>query len=127
MWNGSSNPSIPTYKTEFEVCPSGICRPNDGSSSRVVYNGFYDYLPAENTLPGDCQNYKDEVEYSEFRVSLLNVPFAGNASSSADYKTVFDNVISANTGPGTYPYGTNGIARKQLKGTTFTFYSDGFF
>lgn len=127
MWNGSSNPSIPAYGTAFEVCPPGYRRPSDGSSSNIVYNGYYNYLPAENTSPADCQNYKDEVEYSELRVSLLNVPFAGNASSSADYKTVFDNVVSANAGPGTYPYGTGGIARKQLKGTTFTFYSDGFF
>ena len=82
-------------RDRFEVCPPGYRRPSDGSSSRIIYNGFYDYLPAENTLPGDCQNYKDEVEYSEFRVSLLNVPFAGNAASSADYKTVFDNVVSA--------------------------------
>lgn len=31
--------------------------------------------------------------------------------------------------PGTYPYGANKdmLARKQLKGTTYTFYSDGFF
>lgn len=36
---------------------------------------------------------------------------------------------TGNTGPGTYPYGANKdmLARKQLKGTTYTFYSDGFF
>lgn len=125
MWDGAEG--IPAYKNQFEICPSGYRRPNDGHTSQIAYNGYYDYLPTLNSSGSDFTNYKNEIEYSELRVSLFNVPFAGNAASSADYKTVFDGTISTNTGPGTYPYGTGGVARKQLKGTTFTFYSDGFF
>lgn len=122
MWDGASG--IPVYKNTFEICPTGYRRPTDGYTNQVSYNGYYDYLPATNT-PGI--NHLTDVEYSEFRVSLFNVPFAGNAASSADYITVYDNVVGTKTGPGTYPYGTSGAARKQLKNTTFTFYSDGFF
>ncbi|MFO3728589.1 hypothetical protein [Butyricimonas muris] len=122
MWAGASG--IPAYKNTFEICPTGYRRPTDGYTNKVSYNGYYDYLPATNT---PAMNHLEDVEQSELRVSLFNVPFAGNAASSADYITVFDNVVGTNTGPGTYPYGTSGIARKQLKNTTFTFYSDGFF
>lgn len=87
-------------------------------------------MPDEGTT-GTATNYKDQIEYSELRVSLFNVPFAGNAASSADYATAFTTPFggTGNTGPGTYPYGANKdmLARKQLKGTTYTFYSDGFF
>ena len=97
---------------------------------KISYNGYYDYLPDEGTT-GTATNYKDQIEYSELRVSLFNVPFAGNAASSADYATAFTTPFggTGNTGPGTYPYGANKdmLARKQLKGTTYTFYSDGFF
>lgn len=125
MWDGDSGAGIPAYKTDFEVCPPGYRRPTDGYTDKRAYNGYYDYLPVEGSSATDFTNYKDEIENSEIRISLFDVPFAGNAASSADYKTVFTG--SGNTGPGTYPYGTNGVARKQLKGTTFTFYSDGFF
>lgn len=122
LWDGDG--STTAYKTEFEVCPPGYRRPNDGHTDKISYNGYYDYLPDENS---GMDNHKEDIELSELRVSLFNVPFAGNAASSADYQTVFDNVIGTRTGPGTYPYGTAGAARKQLKNTTFTFYSDGFF
>ncbi|WP_018335998.1 hypothetical protein [Butyricimonas synergistica] len=122
MWDGATG--IAVYKNTFEICPTGYRRPTDGYTNQISYNGYYDYLPAAST-PGI--NHLTDVEYSEFRVSLFNVPFAGNAASSADYKTVYDNVVGTKTGPGTYPYGTSGIARKQLRNTTFTFYSDGFF
>ena len=122
MWDGASGISV--YKNTFEICPTGYRRPKDGYTNKESYNGYYDYLPATST---PAINHLEDVEYSELRVSLLNVPFAGNAASSADYKTVYNNVVTSNTGPGTYPYGTKGIARKQMKNTTFTFYSDGFF
>lgn len=122
LWDGDG--TIAAYKTDFEVCPPGYRRPNDGHTDKVSHNGFYDYLPEAGAT---MDNHKEDVELSELRVSLFNVPFAGNAASSADYNTVFDNVTGARTGPGTYPYGSNGAARKQLRNTTFTFYSDGFF
>lgn len=122
LWDGDG--SVSAYKTDFEVCPPGYRRPNDGHTDKISHNGYYDYLPAEGS---GMDNHKDDIELSELRVSLFNVPFAGNAASSADYKTVFNNVVGTRTGPGTYPYGTSGVARKQLRNTTFTFYSDGFF
>lgn len=129
MWDGSTTANIPVYKNTFEVCPPGYRRPTDGFTDEVSYNGYYDYLPDEG-VAGPV-NYKNQVEYSELRVSLFNVPFAGNAASSADYKTAFTTPFGGpgNTGPGTYPYGITKdmLARKQLKGTTYTFYSDGFF
>lgn len=130
MWDGDTSASIPVYKAEFEVCPPGYRRPTDGFTDKISYNGYYDYLPDEGST-GTAINYKDQIEYSELRVSLFNVPFAGNAASSADYQTTFTTPFggTGNTGPGTYPYGIdrNMRARKQLKGTTYTFYSDGFF
>ena len=124
MWDGDG--STTAYKTDFEVCPPGYRRPNDGYTDKISYNGYYDTLPEPNKIY-DMNDYKSNIELAELRVSLFNVPFAGNAASSADYTTVFDGSVSNNTGPGTYPYGTSGSARKQLKNTTFTFYSDGFF
>lgn len=130
MWDGDTNADIPVYKSQFEVCPPGYRRPTDGFTDQISYNGYYDYLPDEGST-STATNYKDQVEYSELRVSLFNVPFAGNAASSADYLTTFTTPFggTGNTGPGTYPYGIdkNMRARKQLKGTTYTFYSDGFF
>ena len=130
MWDGDVSANIPAYKEQFEVCPPGYRRPTDGYTDKISYNGYYDYLPDEGTT-GTATNYKDQIEYSELRVSLFNVPFAGNAASSADYATAFTTPFggTGNTGPGTYPYGANKdmLARKQLKGTTYTFYSDGFF
>lgn len=130
MWDGDTSANIPAYKETFEVCPPGYRRPTDGFTDKVSYNGYYDYLPAEGTT-GTATNYKDQIEYSELRVSLFNVPFAGNAASSADYLTAFTSPFggTGNTGSGTYPYGIdkNMRARKQLKGTTYTFYSDGYF
>ena len=130
MWDGDVSANIPAYKEQFEVCPPGYRRPTDGYTDKISYNGNYDYLPDEGTT-GTATNYKDQIEYSELRVSLFNVPFAGNAASSADYATAFTTPFggTGNTGPGTYPYGANKdmLARKQLKGTTYTFYSDGFF
>lgn len=130
MWDGDTNANIPVYKTQFEVCPPGYRRPTDGFTDKISYNGYYDYLPDEGDT-GTATNYKDQIEYSELRVSLFNVPFAGNAASSADYNTAFTSPFGGTdgTGPGTYPYGiTKDMrARKQLKGTTYTFYSDGFF
>lgn len=130
MWDGDTNADIPAYKEKFEVCPPGYRRPTDGYTDKISYNGYYDYLPDEGAT-GTATNYKDQIEYSELRVSLFNVPFAGNAASSADYLTAFTSPFggTGNTGPGTYPFGTDSkmLARKQLKGTTYTFYSDGFF
>ncbi len=123
LWDGDAAKDIPAYKDEFEVCPPGYRRPTDGFTDKEAYNGYYDHLPV---TPTPLINHKDEIKDSEIRVSLFNVPFAGNANSSADYLTVFDNIVSSNAGPGTYPWG-DGEARKQLKGTYFTFYSDGFF
>lgn len=122
LWDGDG--TIAAYKTDFEVCPPGYRRPNDGHTDKASYNGYYDYLPP---VVNSMDHHKDDIELSELRVSLFNVPFTGNAASSADYNTVFDNVVGTRTGPGTYPYGSNGVARKQLRNTTFTFYSDGFF
>lgn len=88
MWDGDVSANIPAYKEQFEVCPPGYRRPTDGYTDKISYNGYYDYLPDEGTT-GTATNYKDQIEYSELRVSLFNVPFAGNAASSADYATGF--------------------------------------
>ena len=101
MWDGATG--IPVYKNQFEVCPPGYRRPTDGYTNKISTNGYYPYLPIAGSSATDFENQKVDIKYSEFRTSLFLVPFAGNASSNADYKTTYDNVVSTNTGPGTYP------------------------
>ena len=125
MWDGATGISV--YKNQFEVCPPGYRRPTDGYTNKISTNGYYPYLPDVGSSATDFEDHKADIKYSELRTSLFLVPFAGNASSNADYKTTYNTVVTTNTGPGTYPYGKNGVARKQLKNTSFTFYSDGFF
>ncbi|MFR2070216.1 MAG: hypothetical protein ACLS4S_08590 [Bacteroides nordii] len=125
MWDGVTG--ISAYKNQFEVCPPGYRRPTDGYTNKITTNGYYPYLPAVGSSDTDFEDHKADIKYSELRTSLFLVPFAGNASSNADYITTYNNVVATNTGPGTYPYGKSGVARKQLKNTSFTFYSDGFF
>lgn len=115
--------NIDPYKKSFEVCPDGYRRPTDGVTDTITHNGYY-IFPGKKT-----KNCNNEIKDSELRTSLFRVPFSGNASSNADYATIFG------TDQGTYPYVTPTPAntqdkinpRKRLRGTYLSLYADGFF
>lgn len=124
-YHGLNFENVAVYKTTFEVCPKGYRRPTDGASDRVVFNGPYIYPGQETAV-----DYSNEIANSELRVSLFNMPFAGNASSNSDYNTIWGGKLNSNnSGNGTYPIAGDDAKnpRKRLKGTKLAFYADGFF
>ncbi|NDV82842.1 hypothetical protein D0T87_12745 [Bacteroides sp. 51] len=128
LWDGGdlvyeSNPNVnkpglAKYSDEFEVCPTGYRRPTDGPTDGVAFNGEYIH-PGITTV-----DYGQQIAQSELRVSLFYVPFAGNVASNSNYHELWPDYILPQKG--TYPY-ADGNARKQLKGTKFALYADGFF
>lgn len=95
-WNP---PTGYAYKTECEVCPNGYYRPSDGYTDQKAFNGPYPSIEGSPDPPGD---YSQQIVHSTFRVSLLQVPQAGNGTS-------------------TYP------PSRELPGTLLGYYADGFF
>lgn len=92
-------PSGYAYKNTCEVCPNGYYRPSDGYTDQKAFNGNYTAAAGSPDPSGD---YSQQIVHSTFRVSLLQVPLAGNGNL-------------------TYP------PSQQLPGTLLGYYADGFF
>lgn len=98
-------PSGYAYKTECEVCPNGYYRPSDGYTDQKAFNGPY---PTIENSPDPAGDYSQQVVNSTFRVSLFQVPQAGNGFAGTGIDP-------------TYPLS------RELPGTLLGYYADGFF
>lgn len=103
LWNPASGYA---YKTDCETCPGSYYRPSDGRTDSVSFNGRYDIFLDSLDKEGD---YWWQIEYSNFRVSLLREPPAGNGYREWG---VFD--------PTLFPM-------SEVYGTLPGYYADGFF
>ena len=99
-------PTGTAYKDVCEVCPGSYYRPSDGPTNAKAFNGPY---PAITNSPDPPKDGSLEIESSNFRVSLLELPERGNGYS----ETGVDR---------TYPY--TGVIEGS---TSLGYYSDGFF
>lgn len=100
LWNPATGYK---YKTDCEVCPGSYYRPSDGYTDSVAVNDNY----AGNGTDPPVNN-PGQIKFSNFRLSLLKSPYAGNAYSEPGR-------------PSTYP-------TSKLEGTTLPgYYADGFF